>query len=182
MLHSIEPTGRRLAVVAALGVVALLGAAPAQAGVPALTAQFASSAAVIQVADTTTTTTTTAATATPAATTTTAPDPVETRIADLHAKLHITARQEPAWRAVAAQMRGNANRMEELFRERAAHQPTMTAIQDLHSYARIAETRARDVKSFIPVFEKLYNAMPPAQRHNADIVFRADEQRQSPHH
>jgi hypothetical protein len=47
----------------------------------------------------------------------------------------------------------------------------MTAIEDVKSYAAIAEAHADGLKKFAPVFEALYASMSDAQKKNADTLF-----------
>ncbi|MDB5976300.1 MAG: hypothetical protein JWR07_3060 [Nevskia sp.] len=99
-------------------------------------------------------------------------DKVETRIDDLHTRLAITAAQEDSWSKVAAVMRDNASAMAPLVQARASQATTMTAVDDLNSYARIAEAHADGIQKFAPAFETLYGSMSDAQKKNADDIFR----------
>jgi len=97
---------------------------------------------------------------------------VEAHIKNMHAKLKITAAQEDQWKQVAQVMRDNENKAEPLIKERAKNAKTMTAIEDLKSYAEIAEVHAEGIRKFIPVFETLYVSMSDAQKKEADALFR----------
>jgi hypothetical protein len=97
---------------------------------------------------------------------------VEARIKDMHAKLKITAAQEDQWKQVAQVMRDNENMMEPLIKNRAKNAKTMTAIEDLKTYAEITDAHAEGMKKFIPVFETLYVSMSDAQKKEADALFR----------
>ena len=99
-------------------------------------------------------------------------DRVEARITMLHAKLAITPAQEDLWKAVTQVMRDNAQAMEALTKARADQAPTMTAVDDLKSYAAIAEAHAAGLKQFVPVFEPLYASMSAAQQASANTLFR----------
>jgi len=99
--------------------------------------------------------------------------PVETRIADLHSKLKITADQETLWTAVAQEMRESGGTIAAATTERESKAKTMTAIDDLNSYADIATKHSESMKKFIAVFSPLYEAMTPEQKKNADEIFRA---------
>ena len=103
-------------------------------------------------------------------------DHVEARITMLHAKLAITPAQEPAWQNVIQVMRANAQTMQALSTARADKAKTMTAIDDLKSYAEITNAHAEGLKTFLPVFETLYASMSDAQKAQADTLFRG------PHH
>ena len=97
---------------------------------------------------------------------------VETRIKELHQKLHITAAQEDAWNNVAEVMRENAKSMEPLIHERFETEAQMTAVDDLRSYSALADAHAEGLKKFVPAFEQLYDSMSDAQKKNADALFR----------
>jgi periplasmic protein CpxP/Spy len=99
-------------------------------------------------------------------------DRVETRITELHTKLMITPEQEESWNGVAQVMRDNAKTMEELIKARTEKAGTMSAVDDLKSYAEIADAHADGLKKFIPAFEPLYASMSDAQKKNADTLFR----------
>jgi prephenate dehydrogenase len=81
--------------------------------------------------------------------------------------------QEPLWETVASAMRANGQRIDAISEERHDRAGTMTAIEDLRSFAAIAEAHAEGTRSFIPAFEALYRAMPAEQQVHADRVFRA---------
>ncbi|MBL6751091.1 MAG: Spy/CpxP family protein refolding chaperone [Nevskia sp.] len=98
---------------------------------------------------------------------------VEDRIRDLHMRLGITAAQEDAWKKVAEVMRDNAHTMAGLIQTRSEKGQTMTAVDDLKSYAEIAKAHADGVDRFTPVFAALYDSMPDDQKKKADSIFRA---------
>jgi periplasmic protein CpxP/Spy len=97
---------------------------------------------------------------------------IETRIKDMHAKLKITAAQEDQWKQVAQVMRDNENTIKPLIKSRAKNAKTMTAVDDLKTYAEITEAHAEGIKKFIPVFQTLYDSMSDAQKKEADALFR----------
>ena len=99
-------------------------------------------------------------------------DRVETRIKDMHAKLKITQAQEEQWAKVAQVMRDNEKTIEPLIKARTANAKTMTAVDDLKSYAEIADAHADGIKKFTPVFATLYDSMSEAQKKEADALFR----------
>jgi hypothetical protein len=99
-------------------------------------------------------------------------DKVEQRIANLHAQLNITPEQEPLWTGVAEAMRGNIADMEKLIGERRQSTPEhSTAIDDLNAHQALAEAHLDGLKRLNAAFKVLYDAMPEAQRRNADKVF-----------
>jgi hypothetical protein len=97
---------------------------------------------------------------------------VEARISMLHTKLAITPPQEELWKNVTQVMRDNAQAMETLTEARAARAKSMTAVDDLTSYAEIASAHANGLTKFIPVFQALYADMSDAQKAQADTLFR----------
>jgi hypothetical protein len=98
-------------------------------------------------------------------------DPVEARITELHAKLNITQAQEDLWSHVTQVMRDNEKAMEALHKSRSERATTMTAVEDVKSYAEIADAHAVGLKKFVPVFEALYASMSDVQKKNADTLF-----------
>ena len=98
---------------------------------------------------------------------------VEARIKDLHSRLGITAAEEGQWNDVAQVMRDSANTMVSLIQDRAGQGNNMTAVEDLKSYAAIAQAHADGVAKFAPAFGALYGSMSDAQKQNADAIFRA---------
>ena len=100
------------------------------------------------------------------------PQTVEARIADLHAKLAITAEQEAKWNDVAKVMRANDARMQKLVAEKKAQFPKgMTAVDDLMTYQKFAEAHVAGLKNLTAAFKTLYGAMPADQKRIADQTF-----------
>lgn len=97
---------------------------------------------------------------------------VEERIVEMHHHLKITSAQEDQWRAVAQVMRESEFAIRPLVEERHKRAETMTAIDDLNTYAAIAEAHASGVKKFAVAFEPLYAAMSESQKKEADELFR----------
>ena len=102
-------------------------------------------------------------------------DPDEMRIKSLHDRLKIKASQEPLWNDVAQVMRSNDEKMDALSAERHRKAATMSAVEDLRSYGEITEQHAIAIKTLVPAFEKLYEAMPAEQKATADSVFRTND-------
>jgi LTXXQ motif family protein len=98
-------------------------------------------------------------------------NPVEARITALHVELKITQAQEDLWSHVTQVMRDNENTMEALHKARSEQAKTMTAVEDVKSYAEIAGAHADGLQKFVPVFEALYNNMSNEQKKNADTIF-----------
>jgi len=97
---------------------------------------------------------------------------LEARIKSLHDQLKLTAAQEPQWSAVAQVMRDNAKAVSDLVRDRAQKASSMTAVDDLRSYAAVADAHAAGVRKLIPAFDALYATLSDDQKKNADAVFR----------
>jgi hypothetical protein len=107
-------------------------------------------------------------------------DRVEAHIKQLHDQLKITPAQEQLWQTVAQVMRENAKTVSDLAEQREKQEATATAIDDLKSYASIAEAHAAGVRRLIPPFEALYDSMSDAQKKIADDVFRHRPRRAAP--
>jgi hypothetical protein len=97
----------------------------------------------------------------------------ETRIKELHKKLHITAAQETPWNNLAQVMRDNAKAMVDLEKQRAADTQSMSAVDVVKSWASVIEAHEAGMKKFVPAFEALYNSMSDAQKKTADSLFRS---------
>jgi hypothetical protein len=107
---------------------------------------------------------------------------VEQRITSLHASLKITPDEDAKWNDVAQAMRENASAMDKLVAESRTTPPqSMTALQDLQMYQKIAQAHVDGLKNLIASFSTLYSAMPDAQKKVADGVFRAAHQTASAH-
>jgi periplasmic protein CpxP/Spy len=96
---------------------------------------------------------------------------VEKHIKSLHLALKITPAQESQWNDVAATMRENVKDLDRAIDKRAANAASATAIDDLNSYADIAQAHANGVKKLASAFSGLYNAMSDDQKKTADEVF-----------
>jgi hypothetical protein len=96
---------------------------------------------------------------------------VDRRIADLHARLHITPQQSQQWDLFAQVMRDNAKQMDDLYRQRAAKLGSMSAVQNMQSYEQIEEQRAQQMQRLVPAFQALYASFSDQQKAEADRVF-----------
>jgi protein CpxP len=94
------------------------------------------------------------------------------RIEDLHSSLQITAKQQPEWNKFAHVMRENAKQLDQAYQQRAQQFDTMNAVENIHSYAKIEQMRARDVEKLVPPFRSLYASLTPQQKQEADTLFR----------
>lgn len=97
---------------------------------------------------------------------------VEQRITKMHASLHITPAQQPQWDQFAQVMRDNALRMEQIMQQQAATLGKMSALEQMHAYAQVADEHAKDVRALIPPFQSLYASMSDTQKGAADQMFR----------
>lgn len=95
---------------------------------------------------------------------------VEARIADLHARLGITAAEEPRFTALAEVMRVNAKDMDTVLDNRA-DDTSKTAVSTLRWYLRLTDAHAAMLSRFLPPFETLYAALSDDQRKTADSIF-----------
>lgn len=103
---------------------------------------------------------------------------VEAHIAALHDQLQITAAEEAHWAAFAQVMRDNALQMDAAFVQRGQAFATMNAVQDLQSYAQIAQVQSDNMQKLAAAFQTLYVSFPPSQQKLADAVFRPRNVRQ----
>jgi hypothetical protein len=96
---------------------------------------------------------------------------IEKRIQTLHDKLKITPDQESEWSDVAQAMRDNESGIGSQIESRQASAKTMTAVEDLESYQKIAQAHADGMSKVISSFSTLYDDMSDMQKKNADQVF-----------
>lgn len=99
------------------------------------------------------------------------PGHVEARIAEMKTRLMITTAQEEKWNAFAQVMRDNADHERQLVEQRNQSVRTMTAVDDMKSYAEITEAHAQGMSKLTQAFQDLYQSMSPEQQKNADRVF-----------
>jgi periplasmic protein CpxP/Spy len=105
---------------------------------------------------------------------------VDQHLTELHRQLRITAAQEPQWLPFAKAMHDNAVAMDQKFADRAQHFRTMDAVQNLQSYAAIAQQHAEDMQRLVPAFQTLYGALSPEQKKIADQLWRNQLQHRGP--
>jgi protein CpxP len=105
-------------------------------------------------------------------------DRVEQHITALHTQLRITPAQQPQWDQFAQVMRDNAKDMQQTLQDRNAKFATMTAVDNMQSYAQIAQLHAQDTQKLAAAFQTLYSSLTDDQKKNADTVFLA----QGEHH
>jgi hypothetical protein len=97
---------------------------------------------------------------------------VDRRIADLHARLHITPQQSQQWDQFAQVMRDNARGLDDMYKARASKISGMSAVDNMQSYADIEQHRAQDVEKLVPAFQTLYASLSDQQKKTADQLFR----------
>ena len=97
---------------------------------------------------------------------------VERRIADLHSRLRITAEQSQQWDQFTQVMRANAKEIDQSYQQRAGKLGSMSAVDNMQSYADIEQQRAQDVQKLVPAFRTLYDSLSDQQKHAADEMFR----------
>jgi protein CpxP len=101
---------------------------------------------------------------------------VEQRITALHAAMKITPDQETKWNGVAQAMRENAANMDKLVATTRTTPPqSMSAVDDLKAYQKVAQAHVDGLKNLISSFTTLYDTMPDAQKKVADKVFDTSE-------
>ena len=76
------------------------------------------------------------------------------------------------WKAVAQAMRDNEAALEPLMMERRKNAASMTAVDDLKSYADITDAHLQGIRRFNPLFGTLYASMSDPQKKEADTLFR----------
>jgi periplasmic protein CpxP/Spy len=89
--------------------------------------------------------------------------------------LHITPAQQSEWDQFAQVMRENAKNMDHDIEQRGARFTSMSALENMQSYAQIAQQHAEDTQKLAATFQALYGSMSEDQKKNADAVFRVRE-------
>jgi hypothetical protein len=94
---------------------------------------------------------------------------VEDRIKQLHAKLGITADQQPKFDAFAQVMRDQAEASYESRENKV--DASLSAPDEMQRYADMAQTHADAMKALVPSFKSLYDSLSDAQKKKADALF-----------
>ena len=102
---------------------------------------------------------------------------VEQHITQLHRQLKITPEQQSQWDQFAQVMRENAKTMDQALQQRASGFDKMNAVDNMQSYAQIAQQHAQDTQKLATAFQMLYASMSDDQKQNADAVFQARSER-----
>ena len=97
---------------------------------------------------------------------------VDQRIRALQSQLGITEAQMPLWNAFAQAMRDNAASTDALFTQRANAVASMSAVDNMHSYAQIARAYAYNTERLATAFDSLYASLTDTQKHASDTLFR----------
>jgi hypothetical protein len=95
---------------------------------------------------------------------------LEAHIKTLHDELQITPAEETDWASFAGVMRVNATNMHEAFDARA-RVTSMSAEQNMQSYANLAQMHADGMEKLAAAFSTLYESFPAAQKTVADKLF-----------
>lgn len=96
----------------------------------------------------------------------------EQRIRALQTQLHITDAQTPQWNAFAQTMRDNTASTDTLFRQRASTARSMSALDNMKSYAQVARAYADNTERLATAFEALYGVLSDQQKQTIDTLFR----------
>ena len=106
---------------------------------------------------------------------------VEKRINDLHRQLHITSAESTQWDQFAQVMRDNAKEIDQAYADRAQKLDSMSAVENMQSYAQIEQLRAQQVQKLVPAFQTLYASLSDQQKQTADALFRNQAARAQAH-
>jgi hypothetical protein len=98
--------------------------------------------------------------------------PVEQQIAALQTELRITQDQLPQWLVFSQAMRDAARAADDLFQQRATTATTMTAQENMHSYAQVTRAYADTMAGLSKAFDTLYAILSEPQQQSIDAVFR----------
>lgn len=105
---------------------------------------------------------------------------VDQRITALHTKLQIAPAQQPQWDQFTQVMRVNAQAMDDRFQRRVQVMPTMSAAENMQSYAHLVVEHGEDVQRLTAAFDTLYAGLSDQQKRIADQSFRDGAQRGDP--
>jgi Spy/CpxP family protein refolding chaperone len=98
-------------------------------------------------------------------------DMMERHIAHLHDMLKVGADQEEQWKSVAQTMRDNETALHDLIKSKQAMIATQSAVDDLNSYAEIADLHAQGAKKMAAAFATFYAGLTDSQKKTADEFF-----------
>lgn len=98
---------------------------------------------------------------------------VDAHLAALKRSIGITPDEAASWHQFAEVSRHNATELADLYQARAKSLATMNAVQNMESYARLADRNADDMKTLAVAFGMLYDKLTPAQQDRLNAEFRA---------
>ena len=78
----------------------------------------------------------------------------------------------PQWSTFAQAMRDNAISTDTLFRQRASAAQSMSALDNMKSYAQVARAYADNTENLSVAFEALYGVLSDQQKQTIDTLFR----------
>jgi hypothetical protein len=99
-------------------------------------------------------------------------DYTEAQIKQLQGALKITAEQEELWNDLTSVMRGNAQDMDALTKERADNIKTMNAVEHMKFHSQTTQAHLDQLEKLIPPFEAFYDSMSDGQKKIMDTTFR----------
>jgi protein CpxP len=97
----------------------------------------------------------------------------------LHDQLGITPAQQPQWDQFIAVTRSNAFAMHQAFTDRGAKLGTMSAVDNMQSYADLAKVHSDNMAKAATAFQTLYASLSPEQKLSADAIFRNRAEKQA---
>jgi periplasmic protein CpxP/Spy len=106
---------------------------------------------------------------------------VERRITQLHKQLQITPAESSQWDQFTQVMRDNAKEIDQAFKDRADKLDSMSAVDNMLSYAQIEQLRAEQSQKLVLAFQTLYASLSDEQKQRADALFRNQSVRQETH-
>ena len=97
---------------------------------------------------------------------------VDQRIEAMRTALHISGNENQAFNRFAQVMHENASAMSKLVQQRASELQSMSALDNMRSYEKLANQHAEDVRRLTAAFQTLYEQLTPEQKQQADQMFR----------
>ena len=73
-------------------------------------------------------------------------------------------------------------RWTQIYQQRAEKLTSMTAVDNMQSYAQIEQERAQDMQKLVPAFQTLYGSLSDQQKKTADQMFRNYAANDHAHH
>ena len=104
-------------------------------------------------------------------------DWVQRQLDRLHRQLKLTQAQEAAWTQFADSTMGNVRQIDDMYKDRAQHFESMTAVDNVKSYQAIIQNEAEGLGKRAAALQALYDSLTPDQKQSADRFFRYQEER-----